>query len=558
MKIFKQLLIVTLIFFVFSGCQKELNFDGAISIGSLKSAVTGDCNPITITGVYQEDSALTSANYVDVQVNVSVGGSFEVKSDTVNGFSFYKAGTVPAGLSTIRLYPSGKPDTALLTTFTVMYDSTFCTFSINVVPSTVGGAVYTLGGSPNNCSGFNVFGNYNAGQATNAGDSVTFLVSVTTPGTYSITTGPTAINGMKFSATGMFPNTGTQSVTLHGSGTPVAAGSNTFSPTGGGTTCNFSITTLPAGTGTAVFTFDGGPAPGTCSGAILGGSYAAGTATNPTSNYVDVFVTVTTVGTYSITASADGITFGKTGTFTSTTPAPQIVRLAATGTPSSGGSFNFTPTAGTSSCVFTVIVSGVANPDYIPETVGSNWTDSLVGGTPADTSYVQVSPNTIVKGLPPQTYRIFEVKDMGTPTDSFFHRKNGGLYYQYFVNDPFGFFDLPINKDVLILDSTKAVNGTWTVDFGPNTALGGILVFLDVKFDAKILAKGSTATIAGNSYSNVIKVKFTYSGDIGGGPMVFAEEEFWYAKGLGLIYDKQNDVPVTTTIEYVTKRIQIF
>src|SRR5437868_4249672 len=298
MKLFNRLVIVALTCMIIGGCQKELNFDGT-SVGYLKAALSGACDPITVNGLYQEDSLLTTDNWVEVQVNASFGGTYELKSDTVNGFSFYRAGAIPSGTNTIRVFATGTPDTSLPTTFHLYYDSSYCTFTVNVVKSTAGGAHYNLGGSPGSCATFTSYGNYTAGTPLDATDSVTFLVSVTQAGTYTISTG-TAINGMVFSASGAFPNTGIYQVTLHGSGTPTTSGTSTFSPSGDGSTCTFPITVLPAGTSAASFTFNGGPAPGTCSGAILHGTYTAGTATN-SSNTVDLFVTVTAVGSYAIT-----------------------------------------------------------------------------------------------------------------------------------------------------------------------------------------------------------------------------------------------------------------
>ena len=63
-------------------------------------------------------------------------------------------------------------------------------------------------------------------------------VNVTTAGAYTITS--TTVNGMTFSKTGVFSGTGIQNVTLTGSGTPVAVGTNNF--TVGTAACPFSVT----------------------------------------------------------------------------------------------------------------------------------------------------------------------------------------------------------------------------------------------------------------------------------------------------------------------------
>ncbi len=440
MKIIRLSAVIFATFISFTSCQKQLDFGtGGASVGLLKKNVTGDCLPITVNGFFKVDSVLTNDNYVDVQVDVSYEGTFDIKSDTVNGYSFSKTGSVGKGLNTIRLYAGGKPLAAGINIFTIKYGASTCKFVSTVYGTGAGVAIYSLGGSPGGCTGFTVNGTYTAGSILLPANSVSLQVNVISPGTYTI-----------------FTNT------------------------------------------------------------------------------------------------ANGISFSKTGTFLAT--GPQIVSINGTGTPIAGGNFNFTVTAATNSCTFSLTVNGATatNIDYIPEASFSNWTDKLVGGTASDTSYVQVSPNTILyNGV---TYSIFEVKDLGNPVDSFYHRKNGGMYYQLY-NGNYGIFDNPFNKDGLILDSSLAVNATWTIVLGTNTA-GGIPV--SVKINCQIIAKGATASVAGNNYSNIIKVKYSYIGNIGLGDTIYAEEERWYARGFGLIYDKINDVPVTTTTELETTRIQVF
>jgi hypothetical protein len=69
-------------------------------------------------------------------------------------------------------------------------------------------------------------------------------VTVNIPGTYRIYTD--TVNGVSFSASGTFGNTGPQAIDLIGSGTPLAAGTFTFTMTGGTTTCTFQLNFLPA------------------------------------------------------------------------------------------------------------------------------------------------------------------------------------------------------------------------------------------------------------------------------------------------------------------------
>ena len=108
MKIFKSAILITITILAFFSCQKEINFDNnGVSVGLLKKDVSGDCLPVIVNGNFKKDSVLTNANYVDVQVTVSTPGTFDIRSDTVNGYAFSKAGSVVFGINIIRLYASG-------------------------------------------------------------------------------------------------------------------------------------------------------------------------------------------------------------------------------------------------------------------------------------------------------------------------------------------------------------------------------------------------------------------------------------------------------------------
>jgi len=550
MRLLKWLLGLAVAVAGFSACQKELEGDG-IATGSFKKDGAGNCAPVTINGIYRVDSTLKADNFVDVQVNAVNGGTFEIKSDTINGYSFSKTGTMGTGLNTIRLLGNGKPLAAGTHTFTVTFGTSTCTFDVTVFGPSTGAAIFTLDGSPGNCVGFTVNGTYTAGISTDATNWVNFSVNVTTIGTYSLTT--TTVNGITFSGSGGFTTTGTQGITLQASGTPVAGGTFAFTPSNAGTTCSYDITVLPAGSGSAVYSLEG--SPGNCSGAVSNGTYTAGTATNAT-NTVSLKANVTTIGTYSITAAmVNGISFSKNGTFTST--GVQTIVLDASGTPTAAGTFNYTAAAPGSNCTFSITSSGttpppVTNLDYLPQTPFSNWSARLVGGAPGDTTYIKASTDT--KTFSGQVYRIFETLDTGTPTDSLYQRKAVNSYYQFLDGD-FGLLDNPINKEIKLLDSSLNVGATWTDNLGSNSS-GGIP--LTAKITAEIIAKGVSATVAGNTYTRVIKVKYTYLANIGLGDIAVAEEERWYAKGFGLIYDKLDNLQLSTTQEFETTRIAIF
>lgn len=537
---------------LFFACQRELDFaqDG-IAHGTLKSSSTGDCLPSTINGIYRVDTALNTSNFIDVQVDLTAIGTYEIKSDTINGYSFRGVGTFGnIGLNTVRLYGSGTPQNVGTDDFTISFDGNTCLVSVPVIGANTGAAVFTLSGAPGTCSGAIVNGTYTENQVLTIDNTVTLTVNVTQTGTYAF--GAASVNGMLFWATGVFPSTGLQSVTLNGTGMPLAAGSFNITALNGSSTCTFSITVQPASGSTAVYSLVS--TSGACSGASYVGIYAQGVPLN-SSNAVLVNVNVTTVGTYTITTNTvNGMTFGATGTFSST--GQQGIVLNGTGTPVNAGIFNFDVTAGTSTCTFSITVSGPTTDEYMLFTANSNFSQRLVGGAPSDTLYMKVHNNTIA--INSNTYTIYRQLVNGNPVDSSYFRKDNGKYYNLLNTGSLG-FNLQNQVDYMMLDSSLAANATWTSDLGSNAiTVSGVTVPINIKAVCTILEKGASATIAGNTYSNVIKVKYVFSYNSGTGDIDFQENQMWFAKGKGFIYLKVNNIPVTASAEEETTRIQVF
>lgn len=330
--------------FLLTACKKNGDPTGT-SVGKLLST------PATINGVFKVDSVLTADNYVDVQVDVSIGGSFDIRSDSVNGYSFKKTGTISTGINTIRLYASGKPVATGTNTFTIVYGSTVHNFSISVFAAAggFGTALYTLGGSPGNCSVSSITGNYIVGQAMTAANRVEMTVNVNTTGTYLIS--GTTINGVRFDTAGTFTNPGIQSIFLKAIGTPISAGTFIYPVTNGSTNCNFSIT-FNTVIITATYALSG--SPGNCTAATINGTYTAGTVLTAANTAV-INVNVTSPGIYTIaTTSINGINFSASGTFNLT--GPQQVTLNGTGTPTGAGAFNYPVSGGGNTCGISVTV----------------------------------------------------------------------------------------------------------------------------------------------------------------------------------------------------------
>jgi hypothetical protein len=249
MKALNYLLIVLTGLFLFVACQKELSvengFSGQVAKGSLLDSA-GNCKNIAVNGAYIVDSTLTADNYLTVQVNIASGGSYKIVSDAQNGFSFLDSGFLAAGLQTVKLKATGKPAQAKQTTFSIAFDTTFCSFTVPVLKKTTP-ATYSLVGNGSSCSTPKLQGTYITGTALDATNQVILQVNVTTPGSYAVTT--ITVGGMTFSGTGTFSTTGYQIITLQGSGTPTTAGANIIPVKAGSSNCSFSVNVTAGSTG---------------------------------------------------------------------------------------------------------------------------------------------------------------------------------------------------------------------------------------------------------------------------------------------------------------------
>jgi hypothetical protein len=324
------------------------------------------CATATLAGTYTAGTALTASNTVTIGVTVTTPGTYNITIPAVNGISFSGTGSLAAtGPQDITLVASGTPTAAGPFNYVINGSAgSSCTFSVTTAPGGGSAAVYTLGGAPASCSGFVLAGTYQAGLATGATNTAKFNVTVTTVGTYSITT--TAVNGVTFSGSGTFTTTGAQLVTLTASGTPAAAGPFNYPATGLGSTCSFSVTYTTA-SAAAVFTMVG--AGSTCSPGTVAGTYTAGTVLGA-GNTVTVQVNVATAGSYTLTSNTvNGMTFSATGVFSAT--GTQSVVLTGTGTPAAAGTNVFS--VGATSCTFSVTVVGTAT-DYITAKVDGVYT----------------------------------------------------------------------------------------------------------------------------------------------------------------------------------------
>ena len=105
-------------------------------------------------------------------------------------------------------------------------------------------AVYSLGDG-DSCTGAVLSGRFVADTALTSNNTVTIMVNVSKAGPYWISTN--TVNGISFSQTSTFADTGRQTVVLMGTGTPLAIDTSEFKLTalnGLGDSCTFSVATV--------------------------------------------------------------------------------------------------------------------------------------------------------------------------------------------------------------------------------------------------------------------------------------------------------------------------
>jgi len=229
------LIIIPSLLFLLNSCSREYSYEGGRQPDSIvvvlpsvaKYTLAGspnDCSNPIIRGTYTAGTHLTNTHTVTITVNVTSPGSYNLKTDTINGVSFSASGDFTnTGNQTVLLQGAGRPDNPGLFSFTPQIDSSHCSFDISVQNSEPV-ATYVLesgGNSQASCIG-TVAGTYKTQTALTAANQASISVYVANVGNYTVQT--KKVNGMMFSYTGTFTTIGSQYITLYGSGTPLAAG----------------------------------------------------------------------------------------------------------------------------------------------------------------------------------------------------------------------------------------------------------------------------------------------------------------------------------------------
>jgi hypothetical protein len=319
-------------------CAKEYSYEGGKGSAEYTFiGAPGECAQSVVSGNFYIDTALTPANTVTLMVDVTVGGSYNVSTNSVNGISFSATGNFSdTGIQKMVMKGDGTPDTAGAFIFAIP-GTAGCSFTINVVAAPP--ADFVLSGSPNDCTNPVIKGDYVAGMSMSGSDTININVTVNSPGPYTVTTD--TVDGINFSASGKFAATGDQVITLKASGTPNDPGIEYFTVKAGGSQCTFPLHVIN-GPPLATYVLESGyGVPNAICIHTVNGYYYSATPLSA-SNTIKMQVYVAETGKFTIsTEKINGMMFSLSGTFTE--KGDQFVYLVGSGTPINSGKFTFIP-----------------------------------------------------------------------------------------------------------------------------------------------------------------------------------------------------------------------
>jgi hypothetical protein len=309
----------------------SFSFNRYVSVTSTNgTAVVDSYTPISSTGQMFSGNSIAGDVSQTIAANVLIAGTYNIKAIN-NGVTFAGSGTFTnTGAQNIVLTASGIPTST----------GDF-TFTSNTVPSAIFSNTTLSTQSANGTAQVDSYtpvsstGELFSGITITGGVSQTIAANVLSPGTYNI---QAINNGVTFSGSGTFTNTGTQNIVLTASGTPTSNGRYTFTlnTTPSTSFSNTTITQQSSSGGSAIITWAGVSQSGLTTAQTTENNRniirltEASTYSPPFMQYVAV--NVTQIGTYNVDAvsnrnAPEGHTLRLVGSGTFTTTGVQTLTL---------------------------------------------------------------------------------------------------------------------------------------------------------------------------------------------------------------------------------------
>jgi hypothetical protein len=150
--------------------------------------------------------------------------------------------------------------------------------------------------------------------------------------------------------------------------------------------------------------------------------------------------------------------------------------------------------------------------DYLPLTVGSNWTYTSNG---VSNKLTVTNKDTVALG---RTYKVLSNSNGANQ----YQAKAGTEYYRLA-----SFQGVLPAFDELYLKSDQDVNGTWQLAIP--IVVSGFTIYVNSKYT--ITEKGVSKTVQGKTYNDVVHVHQDFNSPLGNN----GTADWYYAKGIGLI-----------------------
>ncbi|UYW02290.1 hypothetical protein K5I29_05155 [Flavobacterium agricola] len=322
-----------------------------------------NCSSSLVQGTYVVGTATDNSNYIQLNVNVTKKGEYNIEATTSIGLYFQKNGTFPAeGNYTIIIPGYGSPTVATEDIVAPLTDEAaisingediICSVQIPVIkPATVKYSINTAS-TESITKGVSI-----------KGHKLVLDLNVLVAGTSNMTATDKAGLGLTFKAYNQILKTETdgspkqQNITLY-------AEEGTVPSTFSGSSLDFELEGLGQDIAQTPYDFSvpiiSNEAIATCSSIVLEGDYVARKSLN-TNHFITVTVDVTSPGSYNFyaTNAATNITYSASGGFTKTGSQSFIAKattISNTTITENIGSYNFTSTFNTNPfCTFNVDV----------------------------------------------------------------------------------------------------------------------------------------------------------------------------------------------------------
>ncbi|HPH86358.1 MAG TPA: hypothetical protein PLC48_12900 [Ferruginibacter sp.] len=173
----------------------------------------------------------------------------------------------------------------------------------------------------------------------------------------------------------------------------------------------------------------------------------------------------------------------------------------------------------------------VPEEKYMSITTNSKWTYDVINnpGTPGQTSLVDtVTVTSQDTSIGSRTYRIFKHSNANA---SDYYNITGNEYYRYQKQDLNG---TPLSIEDLYLKDNQSTGASWSQTI--NLTVPGFPVAIPITVTNSVIEKGSSKTVNGTSYTDVIGIKTDI---VAGGGLpantIVTDIKSYYARKVGLI-----------------------